>query len=256
MAVRSHSGDTGRMGDTRVSRGPLWIYFGQGHGRNRIGKKLGETGILHALFDEMSTLEHDPILLLWREWTDTTQLAIMLTIDDAPAEHGLRPGLRVARRRPYLEADFVWTSEEAEAKLFAGTPAEVARALVAEVVARVDPRRAKVSNPDADPESSGQEPPVSTLDVRVPFQPGESWVGRLDELVEELADQVFGWRAGEVDDAEEEGDEISFVLIGPKPEPLMTAARNVLIHCGLLDQAYALWEDTNKEAMVRMEFRR
>lgn len=231
-------------------------HFGQGHGRNRIGKRLGKTAILHALSEEMRTLERDPFLLLWREWTVTTQLDITLTVDDAPAEHGLTAGLRVKRREPYLEADFVWTSAEAESRLFAATPAEISRALVAEVVARVDPRQAKVSNPEEQGDVPGQESLQSTLDVRVPFRAGESWVMRLDELMDELAEEVFAWRAGETDVAEEEGDEISFVLLGTKPEPLMRAARFVLGRWGLLDQAYALWEDPDQEAMVRMGFRR
>ena len=251
---RSRSLLAGSVFELRVtSNRSLWITFGEGHGRNWIGKKLGQSGVLMAVDDELMALQHDPILLLWREWTDTTELNIVLTIDDAPDEHGLRPGLSVRRRTPIVNADLVWSSEEAEAKLFSGTPAEAARAIVAEIAARVEPRLSGARAAAADSPDSDEQ---SILEVRVPFRPGESWLNRIDDIVDELTEQVWAGRAGEVDGADEEGDEISFMLLGGKREPLMKAARIVLTRFSLLDGAYAIWQDAKLETTERLKFRR
>lgn len=96
------------------------------------------------------------------------------------------------------------------------------------------------------------------VQVRVPFSVlGEDWEDLDDRLQDAFHEAVEESGLGMVDDPDHWDDWIYYYLIGPDPDRLVPAARQVLVEQGVLEGSYAFLADPDADDMEvgrRIEF--
>lgn len=220
---------------------------------------LDEDGVYRSLSEATNSLQDDARFLAWKSQTGVELVHLRIEIDESIAD-AAPLGPKVRFRGTQIDVSWRWSAATVQQRLLSASISETVHDLFEEALARASAKFPGVEWPVAPALARrGGEivygPDSSCLEVRVALtvEAGD-WPRNLDELVDALAARLETSGAGAVDDAEEEGDEICFYLYGSDRQALVESAAPVLAAHGLLNDAYAIWEEAGKEGRVRVEF--